>query len=74
MLIKAQVSAQQFLTSNFGPSFGHGFTLGLHPRGDTGQSYTKLPDSYTDTLGRGSATFTGAQDFTPEDYEVWAVN
>ncbi len=70
----SNVQLAMYCSSNFGPSFGNGFTLGLHPGSDTGQSYTKLPDSYTDTLGRGDATFTGARDFTPEDYEVWAVN
>jgi hypothetical protein len=60
--------------SSYGPSFGGGRDLGLHYGGDTGQSYTALPNGYTDTLGRGSATFTGAENFTAEDYEVWAVN
>ena len=58
---------------NYGPTFGN-HALVLHQNGDTSQSYTNLPQSYTDTLGRGQATFTGAQIFTPEDYEVWAVN
>jgi hypothetical protein len=60
--------------SNYGPTFGGGHDLGLHYGGDTAQSYTGFPSSYTDTLGRGHATFTGARAFTPEDYEVWAVN
>jgi hypothetical protein len=46
----------------------------IHNAGDAGQSFTIFPSDYTDTLGRGNATFTGAQYFTPEDYEVWAVN
>ena len=44
----------------------------IHNGGDAAQSYTTF-SYYTDTLGRGAATFTGAQAFTPEDYEVWAV-
>ncbi len=62
--------------SSRGPCFGNGHDLGLHPGGDTAQSYTEFPypNGYTDTLGRGHATFTGAYNFTPEDYEVWAVN
>ena len=63
-----------YCKSNYGPTFGGGHDLGLHTSGDTGQSYTGFPHSYTDTLGRGSATFTGARIFTAEDYEVWAVN
>ena len=57
-----------------GPTFGSGHDLCLHENGDTARSYTSFPHSYTDTLGRANATFTGAKDFTPEDYEVWAVN
>ena len=59
---------------NYGPTFGGSHDLVLHTGGDTGQSHTALPHSYTDTLGRANATFTGARDFTAEDYEVWAVN
>jgi hypothetical protein len=46
----------------------------IHPGGDAGQSYTNFPHGYTDTLGRANATFTGARNFTVEDYEVWGVN
>ena len=56
-----------------GPSFGGGYDIGIFPGTDAAQSYTSLPHSYADTLGRGNATFTGALNFTPEDYEVWAV-
>jgi hypothetical protein len=59
---------------SYGPTFGAGRDLGIHGGSDTGTSYTIFPSHYTDTLGRGDATFTGAQAFTPEDYEVWAVN
>ena len=55
---------------NYGPTFGGGHDIYIC---DAGQSYTNFPHSYADTLGRGYATFTGARDFTPEDYEVWAV-
>ena len=46
----------------------------IHPDGDVAQCETYLGTYYTDTLGRGAATFTGAQIFTVEDYEVWGVN
>ena len=59
--------------ATYGPAFGGGYDLGIHDGGDTGRSYTNFPHAYTDTLGRGNATFTGAKEFTPEDYEVWAV-
>ena len=58
----------------YGPTFGGGHDLVIHPGGDAGLSYTNFPNSYTDTLGRGNATFTGACNFTVEDYEVWGVN
>ena len=57
---------------SYGPTFGNGHDLLIHQGGDTGASYTTF-ESYTDTLGRGAATFTGDYRFTPEDYEVWAV-
>ncbi len=60
--------------ANYGPTFGGGHDIGVHSNGDAGQSYTSFPSSYTDTLGRANATFTGAKDFTVEDYEVWGVN
>jgi len=59
--------------ATFGPSFGTGRDLGIHSGSDAAQSHTNFPNSYTDTLGRGAATFTGARNYTPEDYEVWAV-
>ncbi len=58
---------------DYGPTFGGGHDLTLDCAG-CGGSYTGFPHSYTDTLGRGVATFTGAHTFTAEDYEVWAVN
>ncbi len=62
-----------YCDASYGPTFGYGSDLGIHEGSDTGGSYTNFPCSYTDTLGRGHATFTGDYDFTPEDYEVWAV-
>ena len=55
--------------SDYGPTFGYGYDL--HISSDGSGSYTNFPTSYTDTLGRGNATFTGACSFTLEDYEVW---
>ena len=57
--------------SAYGPIFGGGHDLYISSDGRS--SYTDFPSSYTDTLGRGNATFTGAYNFTPEDYEVWAA-
>ncbi len=69
----SNVQHAMYCGSNRGPTFGGGHDLVLHEGGDTAQSYTYFPGSYTDTLGRGHATFTGAKIFTPEDYEVWAA-
>ncbi len=57
--------------SDCGPTFGYGFDL--HISSDGSGSKTYFPVSYSDTLGRADATFTGARGFTPEDYEVWAA-
>ncbi len=58
--------------SSYGPTFGGGNDLYISSNGST--CHTKISISYTDTLGRGRATFTGAQVFTLEDYEVWAAS
>ncbi len=68
------VQYAMYCNSTYGPTFGGGHDLDFHPGGDTAQSRTNFPHIYTDTLGRANATFTGALNFTPEDYEVWAVN
>ncbi len=61
-----------FGNSSYGPRFGGGHDLCI--TSDGSRSYTVFPTSYTDKLnGRGNATFTGAKDFTVEDYEVWAA-
>ena len=70
----SNVQYAMYGSSDRGPSFGDGHELGLHLGSDTGQSHTGFPSTYTDTLGRANATFTGARNFTAEDYEVWAVN
>ena len=62
-----------FCRPSCGPTFGGGHDMGLFINGDAAQSYTAFPGGYADTLGRGNSTFTGARNFTPEDYEVWAV-
>jgi hypothetical protein len=68
-----KTSNAMYCGPNHGPCFGGAYDIGIFPNGDTVQSYTSFPGSYADTLKRGKATFTGARDFTLEDYEVWAV-
>jgi len=58
--------------SEWGPVFGGGHDLYVSDAFD-GYSFTNFPNSYTDTRGRGKATFTGARNFTPAEVEVWAV-
>ncbi len=62
-----------FCHPTYGPTFGSVQDLRIHGGGDPGTSQTAFPQHYTDTLGRGAATFTGAKAFTAEDYEVWSV-
>ena len=54
----SNVQAAMYCGSNKGPSFGGGHDLCLYDGVDTARSYTNFPHSYTDTLGRASATFT----------------
>ena len=61
--------------SVYGPYFygGSGYCLlscnGNNPAG----SYAQPTAGYPDTTGLGAALFTGAAQFTLEDYEVWAA-
>jgi hypothetical protein len=66
--------------SNHGPQFGWGdLTIPQTFPNPSNPAYMEkggsigFPSSYTDTLGRGNATFTGAKKFNLEDYEVWAA-
>jgi hypothetical protein len=56
--------------SSYGPIFG-GADIQISSDGNSSKIH--FPTYYTDTLGRGGATFTGANDYTAEDYEVWAA-
>ena len=61
--------------SQFGPFF-HGVStqcLRLCDNSDPAQSYAYPSTGYPDTTGLGDALFTGAKQFTTEDYEVWAA-
>ena len=69
---KKQMSAMLGKSDN-GPTFGAGQDLRIHCKTSLLASFTQFPSSYTDTLGRGTATFTGSRDFTLEEYEVWAT-
>ena len=54
-----------------GPIFGYNRTHDILITNDGTSSHTDFPSAYTDTLGRGKATFTGSRVFNVEDYEVW---
>ena len=56
--------------SSYGPVFGG---ADIQIPSDGSSSVCIFPTYYTDTLGRANATFTGARNFTAEDYEVWAA-
>jgi hypothetical protein len=62
--------------SSFGPRFegaGGGCCLNLCASDNPATSYAKPNAGYPDTTGLGDALFTGAHQFTTEDYEVWAA-
>ena len=56
-----------------GPVFDSGTCLYLCSSDNPASSYTAPCAGYPDTTGLGNALFTGARQFTPEDYEVWAA-
>ena len=61
--------------STFGPLFngGSGSCLLLCTSSNPAVSYAHPDAGYPDTTGLGDALFTGALQFTTEDYEVWAA-
>ena len=61
--------------SMFGPLFhgGNGRCLRLCDSDNPAVSYAQPSPGYPDTTGLGDALFTGAKQFTTEDYEVWAA-
>ena len=60
--------------SEFGPYFaGGGGCLCLCQSNNPATSYARPTAGFPDTTGLGNALFTGARQFTLEDYEVWAV-
>ncbi len=60
--------------SAYGPLFhGGGSCLYLCASSNPASSYAKPTSVYPDTTGLGDALFTGAANFTTEDYEVWAA-
>ncbi len=57
-----------------GPTFGGGYDLYLASGSNLNNtSYISFPSSYIDTTGRGYATFTGAENFTAADIEVFKL-
>ena len=61
--------------SSRGPFFAGGGNncLRLCNSNDPATSYAQPSPGYPDTTGLGVALFTGAYQFTLEDYEVWAA-
>jgi hypothetical protein len=56
--------------SDRGPSFGNGHDLYV-TSGYLGNSCTNFPSSYKDTTGKGKQTFTGSENFTVADIQVF---
>jgi hypothetical protein len=61
-------------TSSHGPTFGGGHDIHLANASNSNKSsYSNFPTAYTDTTGKGNATFTGARNFTTSDIEVFKL-
>ena len=69
---KALCSGQN---SSYGPLFqgGGDSCLSLCHGNHPATSYAEPNAGFPDTTGLGAALFTGATEFTTEDYEVWAA-
>jgi hypothetical protein len=69
-----------FHKGGYGPTFGYVQTVGavhdLHISSNSNSNNscsTRFPSTYTDTTGRGTATFTGNLNFTALDIEVFKL-
>jgi hypothetical protein len=61
-------------SSNYAPTFGGGHDISsANASNANNSSYANFPFSYTDTTGKGNATFTGAKNFTTSDIEVYKL-
>lgn len=59
---------------NFGPTFGAGHDIYLANNSNlNSSSYIRFPHSYTDTTGQYEKTFTGDNNFTASDIEVFTL-
>jgi hypothetical protein len=59
---------------SYGPTFGSGHDMySADDSNSDNSSYTNFPSGYTDTTGKGNATFTGARNFTSSDIEVFKL-
>ena len=57
--------------SNYGPVFGGGFDLWILSEANTNSGRSRLGNTYQLPPGQQSTFFTGAQNFTVTDYEVF---
>jgi len=62
--------------AGWGPGFGHANDLHIVTNANTNtSSYTRLGNTYALPAGGGASTFfTGARNFQPAEYEVFAID
>lgn len=59
---------------NWGPTFGQGNDIAVaNYSNNNNHSYFEFPTTYKDTQGYGDNTFTGAQNFTTSEVEVFKI-
>ena len=62
-----------FCYSNFGPVFGGGWDLRISSNANTSYSSSKLGKTFERPSGQQSMFFTGTENFTITDYEVFGL-
>ena len=62
-----------FCNSNYGPLFGGGNDLYISDNANTSFSSSRLGHTYQVPPGQQNTFFTGAQNFTVTDYEVFGL-
>ena len=72
-LIAGKEACGILASSSYGPMFGSGYDLYISNNANTNSSGSNLGNTYQLLPGQQRTFFTGAQNFTVTDYEVFGL-
>jgi len=71
--VAASTSSAMYCATTLGPTFGEGHDISLSDNSNNNNSYIGFPSTYSDSVGHGNKTFTGARNFQTNEVEVFLV-